>query len=189
MNKNFLMAALVLCATPVFAEDAPAPVAAAPAVAPAQPEQITKLSGQVTEINSSIIFKMKDDKGEIRTIRLAQIGTPYANKPYGKESIEALKNLIADKKVDCDVMKTDRFGKNIAVVTCDQKSIQAAMVEGGHAWVNKRYGTPELVALQDKAKEAKRGLWALPQPPIGFGTKGMRADAEAAKTEEATKSS
>lgn len=167
--KKILQFTLTLClfSSVLIAEDT---TASAAQEGITQAEK-TKLSGQVTEVKNSIMFTLKDDEGKEHLVRLAQIWTPYANKPYGKEALEALTNLIGHKKVDCEVYQKDRFGKNIAEVNCEGKSVQAELVELGLAWVHKKYGSAELIALEEKAKEAKRGVWALPNPP---GTKKAR---------------
>lgn len=166
MKKILTLSLTISLFTPLaFADEAVAKRPAQEMVTPTAEAEVTKLSGQVTDIKNSIVFTMKDEKGAEHVVRLAHIWTPYANKPYGKEAIAALKDIVGDKKVECTVHKKDRFGKNISEVTCEDKSVQAQMVELGLAWVHKKFNTAELLALQDKAKEARRGVWALPNPP------------------------
>lgn len=136
----------------------------------------TKITGKVTEIQNSSVFTLQDAEGQPHVIRLAHIWTPYANKPYGKEALAGLKELIQHKNVECSVIQKDKKGKNLSDVKCDGKSVQSQMVELGLAWVHQKYATDELKSLEAKAKEAKRGIWALPNPP---GTKRAKVSEKA----------
>lgn len=55
----------------------------------------------------------------------------------------------------------DRYGRTVAVVTCGGVEVNRAQVERGMAWVYPKYNKDQsLPALQDTAREQRRGLWA-----------------------------
>ena len=56
----------------------------------------------------------------------------------------------------------DRYGRVVGRVFVDGLDVNAEMVRNGHAWVYRQYAKDEsLFALEDEARAAKRGLWAL----------------------------
>ena len=61
------------------------------------------------------------------------------------------------------VQDTDRYGRTVGRVYVDSLDINAALVKRGAAWVYRQYSRdPGLLVLEQQAKAAKRGLWALP---------------------------
>ena len=103
-------------------------------------------------------------------IRLAEVDAPETAhqpepaQPYGQQAKAALTELIGNKQVSVRVSGTDRYGRLIGYVYTDTLWVNAKMVETGNAWVYRRYSyTPELINLEEKAKESKLGLWALPE--------------------------
>lgn len=129
--------------------------------------------GKVSTIHNSVSFTVKDAAGKEHILRLAEINTPYLDKPHGSESLKALKDLIDNKDVSYEVLTTDRMGKRIVKANVGNININAFMIENGHAWMSQKFGRdPELIDLQGKAKAARVGLWANARP--GHGSKGMK---------------
>ncbi len=63
---------------------------------------------------------------------------------------------------------TDRYGRTVARVECDGVDANVEQVRAGMAWVFDKYVTDRsLYAVQDEARNARRGLWAdkEPMPP------------------------
>ncbi len=66
-----------------------------------------------------------------------------------------------------EVKDTDRYGRTVGLVTTESGAVlNAELVKAGLAW---RYNyfdpTDEMLAgLQQEAREAKRGLWAMKNP-------------------------
>ena len=99
-------------------------------------------------------------------IRLAAIDAPEQRQPYGRQARQVLLGLILGRKVRIESVATDDYGRAVAHVyrTDDGLHVNAAMVEQGAAWVYRRYTRDKsLIALETAAKQAKRGLWALPR--------------------------
>jgi hypothetical protein len=74
----------------------------------------------------------------------------------------------------------DRYGRTVAEVYDGEASVGAGQVQGGHAWVFRRFTkSEELLALEAEARAAMRGLWSLPEkervPPWEWRDAGRAA--------------
>jgi endonuclease YncB( thermonuclease family) len=115
-------------------------------------------------------------------VRLAEIDTPESRQPYGNRAKQALSALVFGKEVRVVVVDTDRYGRTVGRVYADALDVNAAMVRQGAAWVYRKYSRdPSLLLLEQEARSARRGLWALPEtertPPWEW-----RAAARASRT-------
>jgi endonuclease YncB( thermonuclease family) len=109
------------------------------------------------------------DKRDDIDVRLQDIDAPEKTQPYGNAARAALVELIADREVFVDVIDTDRYGRKIVRVyrEPDRLDIIKALVRDGHVWVYRRTLHDEtLIGLEDTAREARRGLWALPEEDL-----------------------
>ncbi|MGP3789797.1 thermonuclease family protein [Pseudomonas sp. B392_1p] len=97
-------------------------------------------------------------------VRLAEIDTPESRQPYGNRARQALSELAFQRDVRLDVHETDRYGRTVARVHAGQVDVNAEMVRQGASWVYRQYSRDKsLLLLEAEAKQAKRGLWALPE--------------------------
>lgn len=101
----------------------------------------------------------------------ARAGQPYA---CGREAKDAMRALINGRPVTCvgvvqkNGKEHDDWGRLLAKCRAGDTDLNAAMVESGHALAFRRYSL-DYVAQEDRAREAKRGLWAGEfQPPWDF---------------------
>jgi endonuclease YncB( thermonuclease family) len=102
-------------------------------------------------------------------VRLQDIDAPEKSQPYGQAARAALVDILADRDVFVDVIETDRYGRKIVRVfrEPDRLDVIKAMVRDGHVWVYRRkVNDTSLVELEDAAREARRGLWALPDEDL-----------------------
>jgi micrococcal nuclease len=98
-------------------------------------------------------------------IRLSGIDAPEKRQPFGNRSRQSLASLCFRKDATYEVQDVDRYGRTVAVVTCDGVNANRHQVQTGYAWTYTRYNKDrEMPALQDAARAAKRGLWADPEP-------------------------
>lgn len=95
-------------------------------------------------------------------IRLFGIDAPESNQPYGAEATAFLTDLALGKTVTVIELDTDEYGRSVANVILDERSLQEIMLEAGYAWVYPQYckNCEEWQALQDKAIASQLGLWA-----------------------------
>lgn len=110
----------------------------------------------------------RDKKSDI-DVRLQDIDAPEKSQPYGSTARAALVDMIADRDVFVDVIETDRYGRKIVRVfrEPDRLDVIKALVRDGHVWVYRRkVHDASLVGLEDTARDARRGLWALPEEEL-----------------------
>ena len=97
-------------------------------------------------------------------VRMAEIDTPESRQPHGTKSKQALSDLVFGKQVALRVQDTDRYGRTVARAYVGGTDVNAHLVNQGAAWVYRQYSKDaSLIRFEDKARAAKRGLWALPE--------------------------
>ena len=103
-------------------------------------------------------------------IRLYGIDAPEANQPGGAEAAAALKPLQG-QMVAVWEMDIDRYGRTVALVEHEGRSVNLDLVAQGWAWYYPQYCKEQPICDQiqkaeGEARAAKRGLWAgQPVPP------------------------
>ncbi|MXY58845.1 MAG: nuclease (SNase), partial [Gammaproteobacteria bacterium] len=106
-----------------------------------------------------------DSNGREVEVRLADIDTPEFNQPRGEEARDALKSLVDGKEVRLELVGGDAYRRIVAHVFVGDLDVNAELVRLGLAWVRRAYDpAPSLVALEDGARQAGRGLWADEDP-------------------------
>ena len=97
-------------------------------------------------------------------IRLGEIDTPESKQPYGSRARQALSDLAFGQPARVVVQDTDRYGRTVGRVYVGNLDVNAEMVKQGAAWVYRQFAKdPSLYRLEEQAKTAQRGLWALPE--------------------------
>lgn len=96
-------------------------------------------------------------------IRIAQIDAPERAQPYGWQAALALMDQVRDREVGVRPVEVDRYGRIVAHVDVDGRDVAQALVARGAAWcyVRRSQRSP-LCEVQQQARTAGRGLWALP---------------------------
>lgn len=127
------------------------------------PGTAKELAGHVVSIADGGTLTLLVGREQIE-IRLAGIDTPEKDQPYGDEASQALADLALDQDADVIWSEKDSYGRIIGRVYVDDLDVNAEMVHLGHAWVHRKYSEDGfLFALEKEAREAKSGLWALPE--------------------------
>lgn len=120
------------------------------------------LNGTVLKVldGDSLIVRVA---GREREVRLAQIDAPERGQPHGEASKDILRRLVLDRAVTLQVSEQDRYGRDLAWLRTSDIEVNTRLVELGAAWVYRRYASdPRLPRLEDAARAARRGLWAMP---------------------------
>jgi len=60
-------------------------------------------------------------------VRLANVNAPEKGKPGSTKATQTLRNLIQGKKVQIDTVARDTYGRSVANVKVDSKSVNKAM--------------------------------------------------------------
>ena len=76
----------------------------------------------------------------------------------GREARDALRQLIRNATVTCQVLDTDRYGRAVSECSAGGVSLNDAMVRAGWAVAYTRHGQDH-AAAQDEARAARRGIW------------------------------
>ena len=79
--------------------------------------------------------------------------------PCGLDASHALAKKIGRKRVTCERLDTDRYGRMVARCTVEGDDISRWMVMQGHALAFRKYSL-DYIADEDRARAAKAGLWA-----------------------------
>ncbi|MDB5340948.1 MAG: micrococcal nuclease, partial [Planctomycetaceae bacterium] len=98
-------------------------------------------------------------------IRLDGIDAPESKQAFGTRSKEALAKLIAEKNVIVHKSGEDRYRRTLGTIYLGQTNVNQQLVSDGWAWHYKKYSQDKQLAdLETKARGAKVGLWADPNP-------------------------
>lgn len=98
-------------------------------------------------------------------IRLDSIDAPEKNQAFGQASKKYLSSLIFNKKVTFEPHKTDKYGRTVASIWSDNKSVNLEMIKAGMAWVYRKYSdNPIFYEAEQQAKTSRIGLWSQPNP-------------------------
>lgn len=101
-------------------------------------------------------------------VRLAEIDAPEKRQPYGQRSKQSLSDLVYGKQVKVNQQDRDRYGRVVGRVYAGGLDVNAEQIKRGMAWIYRKYNRDRsLVALEQEARGAKRGLWSdlNPIPP------------------------
>ncbi|HWK62529.1 MAG TPA: thermonuclease family protein [Eoetvoesiella sp.] len=134
------------------------------------------LRGRVVHVADGDTFTIMVD-GRQQRVRMASIDAPETGKgrerpgqPMGQASKKALADLIAGKTLALDCYEKDQYGRNVCnVPLADGSTANQRQVAAGMAWANmegrgKFMRDPSLPGLEQKAREARLGLWRDPDP-------------------------
>jgi len=101
-------------------------------------------------------------------VRLNGVDAPEIGQRFGLESRSRLRTLIFDRTVDVRPVGADQYGRLLACPVVDEGNVCETMVAEGWAWHYRQYSSDaRLAALEQRAREARRGLWTDPDatPP------------------------
>ncbi len=129
----------------------------------------------ITVLNSKTLKDVK--------IRLYGIDTPEKGQAFGKKAKQFTSQMVYGKVVEVEPVDIDRYGRTVALVTVFQRLVNEELVNAGFAWIYTRYCDRPICerwkVLEQEAREAKRGLWADPNPipPWEFRRKKRKSGA------------
>lgn len=128
------------------------------------------LTGRVVGVSDGDTITILQAGNVQAKIRLAGIDAPEKRQPFGQVSKAALSDLVFNRTVTVGVQDTDRYGRKVGWVSLEGADINAVQVKSGMAWVYRRYIDQSsvygraLLAHEDNARAARRGLWQDPAP-------------------------
>jgi len=126
-----------------------------------------KFTAQVIYVMDGDTVLLLRDNMRIK-VRLAEIDAPEIAQAFGEKSRQSLAKLVLNKQVHVDSRAEDVYGRLVARIKVGELNVNNEQVKRGMAWEYSRSSNRNvLLALQNDAKKAKRGLWAQidPMPP------------------------
>jgi endonuclease YncB( thermonuclease family) len=123
-------------------------------------------AGMVASVEDGQTLTLADG----RQLRLVNVLAPMASEPFAADARQRLAALALDRQIRWSHAgrRMDRYGRLLAYAydadaTDGAPSLQAALVAAGLVRVmgqpDTRDGLPGLLALEDVARQARRGLW------------------------------
>lgn len=137
-------------------------VASFPSIGSCAPAQ---LHGRVVAIADGDTLTLLT--GTLQTkVRLWGIDCPEKRQAFGQVAKTALSNLTFGKDVAVESRGTDRYGRTLGWIVSNGQVVNLELVKTGMAWWYKQYApkATDLAAAEQKARAAKVGLWADPDP-------------------------
>jgi endonuclease YncB( thermonuclease family) len=108
----------------------------------------------------SLVVKVQGVQMEIR---LSDVDAPELDQPYGPRSQQDLMALASGQQLVIMPFDTDRYGRTVAHVWNGSTYLNAELVKRGAAWFYPEFArNAALYDMEQEARNAKRGLWALP---------------------------
>jgi endonuclease YncB( thermonuclease family) len=102
-------------------------------------------------------------KGSVMEIRLADIDAPERDQPYAWQATLELIDMVRDREILVVPRDVDRYGRIVARVHVNGIDVCHELVARGAAWFYPEYAEDQtLYLVEEEARDAKRGLWALP---------------------------
>lgn len=100
-------------------------------------------------------------------IRLSGIDCPEKGQSYGKRAKQVTSELVFGKDVTIETHGKDKYSRTLAdVFLPDGTNVNHTLVKDGWCWWYRKYALENtaLEQLEKDAREARKGLWAEPQP-------------------------
>jgi endonuclease YncB( thermonuclease family) len=130
----------------------------------------TQLSAKQAPLVSGRASVIDGDTLEIegRRIRLEGIDAPEAAQACGggwfgtwkcgAAATAQLRWLVGGRRVDCESVGTDKYGRMLGLCTADGRDVNSEMVRTGHAWAFVKY-SKRYEAVEAEARQQKVGIW------------------------------
>ncbi|MDG4554396.1 MAG: thermonuclease family protein [Candidatus Competibacter sp.] len=124
-----------------------------------------EFGGRVVAIGDGDTLTVQTGDNRRVRVRLAGIDAPEHDQPYGAAATRSLTALALNRIVRVRRVAEDDYGRVVGAVVADGRDLDAEQIRRGMAWVYRRYArSRRLYALEAEAKQARRGLWADPNP-------------------------
>jgi endonuclease YncB( thermonuclease family) len=152
-----------VCNPPTLSKSKTAVPAVVPAVNAAA-KHADQLLGEVVAVHDGDTLTLLVGTTQHK-IRLNGIDAPELGQAYGSRARQLLADMCFRKTVTVRVVDVDRYGREVGDIYCGGVLVNAELVHAGMAWHYTQYSRDAtLAALEAEARQAKRGLWADPNP-------------------------
>jgi endonuclease YncB( thermonuclease family) len=124
----------------------------------------------VAVLNGDTIEVLHNQRAE--RIRLSGIDCPEKGQAYGNNAKGAASALAFGVEVTVQTYGQDKYTRTIGdVILPDGMNLNQELVKQGWCWWYRKYAPGDMVleGLENDARQAKKGLWADPQPGAAVG--------------------
>jgi micrococcal nuclease len=114
-------------------------------------------------------LRLKDSQGKNIKLRMKGIDAPEFRplQAYGAESRQAMIDKVKGKQIEVLLVSKDQYDRDLGIVYYQGVNLNEEQIRLGNAWSYAYKRDPEYARMRDleqEARLAKRGLWALPDP-------------------------
>lgn len=104
--------------------------------------------------------------GKAVRIRLYGIDCPERGQSFSTQSLKFTSKMVFGKRGELYPLERDRFGRTIAWVWVNGKSLNKELLRVGLAWWCRKSAPDrtDLAELEREAQAANVGLWSMPNP-------------------------
>ena len=123
-------------------------------------------SGRVVAVKDGDTVEVLRDDSTLARVRLTHVDCPEKGPPFGKAARQLTSDLCFGRTVGVvPRARPDRYGRTLAEVSVDGRSVNMRLVEAGLAWHYTQYSTDTAYsAAEARARIMGLGLWADPAP-------------------------
>lgn len=122
--------------------------------------------GEVVRVSDGDTLEVMRAGRAVR-VRLHGVDCPELGQPFGERARQRSGQLAMRHTVTVRTVETDRYGRIVGeIILPDGQSLNLTLVAEGLAWWYRNYAPRNLKLrlAEEAARDAKRGLWADPQP-------------------------
>ncbi len=123
--------------------------------------------GKVVGVTDGDTISVMHD-GKAEKIRIYGVDCPESHQDFGQKAKQFTSDMVFNKVVEVKSTDTDRYGRTVGLVSVDGRSLNEELVKAGMAWVYTQYCKESFCSRwthhQEDARNAKMGLWSIPNP-------------------------
>lgn len=120
---------------------------------------------RVEIVNDGDTVTCRTTEGREVRVRLVGIDAPELDQPRGREARAALAAKLGGGVVRVAGAARDQHGRLLGTLFVEDRDLNREMVADGWAWAFTGFAEDDdLAAAESAARQARRGLWADPQP-------------------------
>jgi len=127
----------------------------------------------VASIADGDTIYVRDQYDRRRHIRIQAIDTPEFGAPLAQEATEALTKMLGQRPLTLRCAAADAYQREVCVVIADGRDAGLELVRQGLATYERQFKHEQIPkdrelydAAEIEARNAQRGIWALPQLPV-----------------------
>ena len=141
------------------------------------------ITGKVVKILDGDTYDLLLNDNTTLRVRMDGIDAPERGMPFSKKATQYLGELCKDQTVRIRKGNLDRYGRTISFSYLeDGRELSREMLKAGYAWHYKAYNSDsELAALEDDARQAKRGLWRDKHPMAPWENRKLHRQGKSTK--------